>query len=94
MAGGHADGTGLTEADTAEISRVFQEAAVQHLIMQLTRALDLPLAEARLSERTADVRILHGDEKTRRDTKEKLRDIVKGLVVSGGVAANKYLRDK
>lgn len=86
--------TGLTEADKAEISRVFQEAAVGHLVMQLQRALDLPVAEAGLSGRTADVRILQGAEREEKDRLVRLRDVVKGLVVSGGVASNKYLRGR
>ena len=84
----------LTEEDKAELSRVFQEAAVEHLLMQLQRALDLPLEEARLSGRAADVRVLQGSERKAREKKTKLGEVVKGLVMSGGVASNRYLRSR
>jgi tRNA A37 threonylcarbamoyltransferase TsaD len=80
------------EEDKAEISRVFQQAAVRHLIMQFERAMDLPLDELRLSGRTPDVRILQGEDLEERRKKVRLGQVVKGLVVSGGVASNKYLR--
>lgn len=64
------------EAIRREVSRRFQQAAVEHLCQQIERVLRRPVEAVGDGE---EVRGGTGGE-------------VKGLVVSGGVASNAYLR--
>ncbi|KAK8861749.1 hypothetical protein IAR55_002572 [Kwoniella newhampshirensis] len=58
----------LSEADQREFSRLFQTAAIQHLTLKLTQAIN--------------------------SLEPSLRTRLDGLVISGGVASNLYLRSK
>lgn len=90
------DGT-IPESAQREISRLYQSAAIGHLIMQLKRCLELKLPRKRESHRpNVESTQFYGQESGMKSAinGKRLRDVVSDIVVSGGVASNMFLRQQ
>lgn len=87
----------LSEAAQCEISRRFQQAAMGHLVLQVERALGLPFVRESVQGGAGEAGGEGGQGGESGESGEDtvtLGQAVRGLVVSGGVAANGYLRQR
>lgn len=84
----------LPEAIRREVAKRFQEAAVEHLVRQVRRAMQAYTQRVQTDRKSTPP---HAARVALQEDRPKLGELgrrLNGLVVSGGVASNAYLRDR